>query len=58
MAAFVLVQSYTSLLITYIIAPHTQALIESVYDIGNNPDIKILVEKDRGLDFIFSVSAN
>ena len=58
MAAFVLVQSYTSLLITYMIAPHTQALIESVYDIGKNPNIKILVEKDRGIDLMLSVSAN
>ena len=58
LAAFVLVQAYTSTLITYIIVPHTQPLIESVYDIANNPDIKILLEKDRGLDLLFSVSKN
>lgn len=58
LAAFVLVQAYTSTLITYIIAPSTQPLIESIHDIANNPDIKILFEKDRGFDRLFFVSNN
>ena len=55
MAAVVLVQAYTSLLITYIIDPNNPPLIKNVNDIVNNPEIKFIVEKTRGYDYIISV---
>lgn len=55
-SAFVIVQAYTSTLITYIITPTNFPLIDTAYDIAANPDIKILFEKDRAFDRLVSVS--
>lgn len=55
LAAFVLSQAYNSTLITYVIAPNENPLINSVLDIVNNPNIHLLVEKNMGMDVVISV---
>ena len=48
-------QSYTSLLITYIIAPNNPPLIESVDDLIKTTDIKLVVDLRSGFDDVISV---
>lgn len=55
LAAFVLGQAYNSTFVTYVIAPIAQPLINSVHDIVNDPNIRVIVEKGRGMDVFFSV---
>ncbi len=55
LAAFVLGQAYNSTFVTYVIAPVAQPLINSVHDIVNDPNIRVVVRKDRGMDVFFSV---
>lgn len=52
----ILVMSYSSLLITYILTPNDKPLINSVYDIAKNDRFQLLVEKFRGFDLVISVS--
>ena len=56
LATFVLVQAYTSLLTTYIIAPSNTPLIESVYDIVKSSDIELVVNIGSYLDDIILVA--
>lgn len=54
-SCFVLVTAYSSVLISFVTSPYYKPLIESVYDIPKDPNIKITV--DRGLfpDLVFKV---
>lgn len=56
LAAFVLVNSYSSTLITYVIAHENRPLISSIHDIGNSPHINVIVKKGHILDDYFTVS--
>ena len=56
LATFVLVQAYTSLLITYIIAPNNSPLIESVHDLTKTSDIKLIIDIRSGFDDMISVT--
>ena len=58
LATFVLVQAYTLLLITYIIARNNPPLIESVNDLTKTTDIKFVVDLRSGFDYIISVFMN
>ncbi|XP_046648885.1 ionotropic receptor 93a-like [Daphnia pulicaria] len=58
LAAFVLSQAYNSTLITYVIAPNNPPLINSVMDIISNPNIRLIVEKNMGLDVVISGSTD
>ena len=55
LAAAVLVNSYSSVLITYVLAPNNPPLINSVYDLVQTDYIKLVVDKGRGLDVVISV---
>lgn len=55
LAACVLVYGYSSLLITYVIAPNNPPLIRSVHDLLRNENIKLVVDKAKGVDLIISV---
>ncbi|KAI9563542.1 hypothetical protein GHT06_011005 [Daphnia sinensis] len=54
LAAFIFVQAYTSTLFTYVVAPVNQPLINSIYDIAENPDINLLVKKAGTADTMFT----
>ena len=55
LAAFIFVQSYTSILFTYVVAPVNQPLINSVYDIVDRNDIQLLIRKGSTLNLLISV---
>ena len=55
LAAAILVNSYSSVLITYVLAPNNPPLINSVYDLVQTDYIKLVVDKGRGLDVVISV---
>ena len=58
MAAFVIVQAYTSTLITYIVAPISTPLADSIYDVvDGDVNINLHVRLSANLEtLIFSVS--
>lgn len=59
LAAFVLVQAYTSILFTYVIAPNNSPLINSIYDVADTSDLQLFVKKGGTMDtLIHSVCAN
>ena len=55
LAAFVFVQAYQSLLITYVIAPIKTPLINSAYDIAESADIKLFFKKAGTLESLLKV---
>jgi glutamate receptor, ionotropic, invertebrate len=57
MAAFVLVTSYNSLLISYVTSPNAEPLISSMTDLSNS-SIKIVVDAGQAIDYILSVGFN
>ena len=56
LAALIFVLCYTSTLITYVMAPIHQSLINSVYDIVESTDVNLLIRKGGTLDYLFTVS--
>ncbi|KAK4012977.1 hypothetical protein OUZ56_025225 [Daphnia magna] len=56
LAAAVLVNSYSSVLITYILAPNNPPLITSAYDLAQQDDIHLIVDKGRGIDVFVTTS--
>ena len=52
LGVIVLVQAYTSILFTYVMAPINLPLVNSVYDIVASSDIHLLVRKGGTLDMI------
>ena len=57
-AAFILVQAYTSVLFTYVMAPVTSPLINSFSDIVNNPNINVLLKRGGTIQSLFKVITN
>jgi hypothetical protein len=55
LAAFVLVNSYSSTLISFVSASNNQPFIKSIYDIPEKPGAHLVIEKGKGADVIFSV---
>jgi hypothetical protein len=55
LAAFIFVQAYTSTLFTYVVAPVNHPLINSLYDIADNPEIHLLVKNEGTPDRYFTV---
>ncbi|XP_059352708.1 glutamate receptor ionotropic, kainate 2-like isoform X1 [Daphnia carinata] len=45
LGAFIFVQAYTSILFTYVVAPVSLPLINSIYDIADSDDINLLMKK-------------
>ena len=56
LACFVLTQAYNSTLITYVIAPVNEPLINSIQDIAKNAKIQFLLQKNMGHESMFLVS--
>ncbi|KAI9553542.1 hypothetical protein GHT06_021460 [Daphnia sinensis] len=56
LAAAVLVNSYSSVLITYILAPNNPPLITSAYDLAQKDDVYLIVDKGRGIDILITTS--
>ncbi|XP_046449181.1 ionotropic receptor 93a-like [Daphnia pulex] len=56
LAAFIFVQAYTSTLITYVVTPINQPLINSVYDIAGSSDINLLVRETGSLNTLLSTN--
>jgi glutamate receptor, ionotropic, invertebrate len=55
-AAFVLVNSYYSTLISHVSASYRQPLIEDVNDIPTRPNVKIAINRGLAIDAVLSVS--
>jgi hypothetical protein len=55
LAAFVLVSSYNSLLISYVTTPNAEPLIRSIQDLSNASRIHVVVNAGQGFDIILSV---
>ena len=56
LATLVFVQAYQSTLITYVIAPVTTPLINSVYDLAENTNINFVVRRGGTLEYLFKVN--
>jgi hypothetical protein len=56
LAAFIFVQAYTSTLITYVVTPINQALIDSVYDVIDNGDINLVIREAGFMNTLLSAS--
>ncbi|XP_059352537.1 uncharacterized protein LOC130700516 [Daphnia carinata] len=56
LAAAVLVNSYSSVLITYILAPNNPPLVTSAYDLAQKDDVHLIVDKGRGVDIFITVN--
>ena len=55
-AAFVLVQAYTSVLFTYVLTPVTSPLMNSFSDVINNPKINVLLKRGGTIQSFFKVT--
>ena len=55
-AAFVLVQAYTSVLFTYVMTPVTSPLMNSFSDVINNPKINVLLKRGGTIQSFFKVT--
>ncbi|XP_046448038.1 glutamate receptor ionotropic, delta-2-like isoform X1 [Daphnia pulex] len=56
LAAFIFVQAYTSTLITYVVTPVQQPLINSVYDVAGSSDVNLLVRETGLLNMLLSTN--
>jgi hypothetical protein len=56
LAAFVLISSYNSLLVSYVISPNAEPLIHDMKDLSNASKIHLVVDAGNGFDIAFSVS--
>ena len=57
LAAFVLVNAYSSVLISFMTAPYRSYLLRSVQDLYNQSKTSILVDKGLVVDVVLSVSS-
>ena len=55
LAAFVFVQAYQSLLITYVIAPIKSPLINSAYDVADSTSVNLLIRRGGTIDSVLKV---
>ena len=55
LAAFVLTNSYSTILISYVTSPDWKPLIHSITDIPKTPRLRVVVEEKMGADNILSV---
>ena len=55
LSAFVLVNSYSSTLVSFVTSPNNKPIIKSIYELPKKPHVHIVVEEDKALDIIFSV---
>ena len=58
LAGFVLVTAYSSVLISFVTAPDSyyNALINSVYDLPKQPEVRLTAEKNKFIDTLLRVS--
>lgn len=57
LATCVLVYTYNSTLTAHLMVnQRPQPIIKSIFELGNNSNVQILVKKGSGTDFLFSVS--
>jgi hypothetical protein len=57
LAAFVLVNSYNCVLISYVTSPNAEPLINSITELGNVSSIHVVVDAGLGIDMVLSVGA-
>lgn len=55
LACFVLITAFSSVLISFVTLPYYKPLIDSIYDIPKNPQIKITVDRGLPMDSLFTV---
>ena len=55
LVAFVLVNSYSSTLISFLSVSNNQPFIKSIYDIPEKPGVHVVIEQGKSADAIFSV---
>lgn len=53
---FVLVTAYSSVLISFVTSPNYKPLIQSLYDMPKNPQVKVAVNRGWSPDLLFTVS--
>ena len=56
LAAFVLVTAYNSVFISFITAPHSYPLVETVADVAEKSNVKLATSKGLAIDLTLSVS--
>lgn len=56
LGSFVLIQAYSSTLISFITTPNRKPIVNSIYDIPNVPGLKITVFKNFAVDVLIMVS--
>ena len=55
LGALVLVCAYNSLLITYILGSNAYQLVDSIKNLVEKPDVKLVVDRGLGVDMVISV---
>jgi ionotropic glutamate receptor len=55
LAVFLLTNYYTTLLISFVAAPNHHPLIQSIFDLRNRPDLRLVTDKNINIDIILSV---
>jgi ionotropic glutamate receptor len=55
LGALVLVCAYNSLLITYILGSNAYPLVDSIKNLVEKPDVKLVVDRGLGVDMVISV---
>ena len=58
LTCFVLVTAYSSVLISYIVAPNLKPIIDSFDDIPKVSGLKVVVDKGSSMDQFFTVGTN
>ena len=56
LACFVFVTAYSSVLISYIVAPNIKPIIDSINDIPRVSGLQVVVDKGSTIDMYFSVN--
>ncbi len=55
LASFVLVCAYNSVLISYILGSNAEALVNSVQELADNPNVQLAIDKGFSVDVFISV---
>lgn len=55
LTALVLINSYNSLLTSFITAPNPQPLIKSIYELRDRPDIRLVTDRNRNAEAVLLV---
>lgn len=55
LATVVVVNVYSSTLITHVLAPYNPPAVKNIHDVAEKPDVQAVIDKYSGLDVFLSV---